>query len=155
MKEFKPPQQIELRSKVSIFLAGTIDMGNSENWQETFKEDFKDFDIDIYNPRREAWDNSLEQNFSNPQFYQQVNWELNALEKSKIIVLNLLPTSSSPISLLELGLFATNKKMYVCCPDEFYRAGNVQIVCDRFNIPLFKNIEELKTTIKNKLKYEV
>jgi len=148
MTEFKPPQQIQNRNKKSIFLAGTIDMGNSEDWQFLVKNILADKDVDIYNPRRASWNSSWIQEFENPQFYQQVNWELDALEKADFIVLNLLPDSKSPISLLELGLFAKSGKLLVCCPKQFYRSGNVQIVCDRYNIPLFTDIEELIKNIK-------
>ena len=27
--------------------------------------------------------------------------------------------------------------------DEFYRSGNIQIICNKFNIPLYKSIDEL------------
>ena len=40
----------------SIFLAGTIDNGDSIDWQKKLIEKFKDIDIKIYNPRREHWD---------------------------------------------------------------------------------------------------
>jgi len=155
MRVFSPPQQIETRDKISVFLAGTIDMGNSEDWQFLFTNSFDDCELDFYNPRRISWDNSWTQTFENPQFYQQVNWELNALEKADYIILNLLPESKSPISLLELGLYANSGKVYVCCPNEFYRSGNVQIVCDRFNIPLYTNMENLILDFKNKITNEI
>ena len=153
MKEFKPPQQIEIRNKPSIFLAGSIDMGAAENWQKTIADSLTEYDIDIYNPRRSHWDSSLVQHFTEPTFYQQVSWELDALERAHIIVMNLLPNSSSPVSLLELGLYARSRKILVCCPDEFYRSGNVQITCNKFNIPMFKNMEELMTVLKEKIKH--
>ena len=134
-----------------VFLAGTIDMGNSENWQEKFIQKLKEQNTKgffgksyhIYNPRREDWDETWVQTFENPQFFQQVNWELDAMEKADYIVMNFLPDSKSPITLLELGLFAKSGKLFVICPDEFYRSGNVQIVCNKYNIPLYKSIEEL------------
>jgi hypothetical protein len=58
--------------------------------------------------------------------------------------MNFLPNSQSPITLLELGLKADSGKLMVICPDEFWRSGNVQIVCNKFNIPLFKSIEEIE-----------
>lgn len=150
MKVFSPPKMIDTKNEVSIFLAGTIDMGESENWQGDFIATFKsEKEVVFLNPRRASWDNSWEQSFESPYFYQQVNWELNALEKSTYIVLNLLPQSKSPISLLELGLFAKSGKLWVCCPDNFYRSGNVQIICDKYNIPLYKDIETLKTNLQN------
>lgn len=152
MKQFKPPQQIESNGLKSIFLAGTIDMGNSEDWQEVVTEQFYNSNVNIFNPRRAAWDSSWEQTFENPQFYQQVNWELNALERADVIILYLAEGSKSPISLLEMGLHAKEGKLVVYCPDNFYRSGNVQIVCDRYNIPLYKDLNNLINRVKDELK---
>lgn len=144
----KPPQSVVKNSKkgfTKIFLAGTIEMGNSEDWQTKVTESLSDRAYTILNPRRDEWDSSWEQKIENPQFYQQVNWELDALNKSDIIILYLLPDSKSPISLLELGLYASSGKLLVCCPEGFWRKGNVEIVCERYNIPLYENIENLLT----------
>jgi hypothetical protein len=151
MKVFTPPQQIESNGLKSIFLAGTIDMGNSEDWQKDVIDFFKKDNVNIFNPRRAAWDSSWEQTFENPQFYQQVNWELSALERADVIILYLAEGSKSPISLLEMGLHAKEGKLVVYCPDKFYRSGNVQIVCDRYNIPLYKDFDKLI----NRVKYEI
>ena len=151
---FTPPNQINVSDNLlvkKVFLAGTIDMGNSDNWQEEFiqkleEQNNKGFfgkSYHIYNPRREDWDETWLQTFENPQFFQQVNWELDAMEKADYIIMNFLSDSKSPITLLELGLFAKSEKLFVICPDEFYRSGNVQIVCNKYNIPLYKSIEEL------------
>lgn len=118
-------------------------MGIAENWQEKIVKAFKDKDIIIYNPRRDDWDTSWVQSINNPQFKEQVDWELNALNVANQIIMYFDPNTKSPISLLELGLFASSDKMFVCCPDGFWRKGNVEIVCERYNIPLFNNIEDL------------
>ena len=110
---------------LSIFLAGTIDMGDSEDWQHDVKLRFEEFakknkdkvtkesSIHLYNPRRvESWGDDKD------EMEYQVNWELDHLEKANIILMNLLPNSKSPISLLELGLFARSKKLFVICPPE-------------------------------------
>lgn len=151
MKEFKAPQQIEYNGFPSIFLAGSIDMGNSEDWQSYVTKEFKDEDVNILNPRRASWDSSWTQSFDNPQFYQQVNWELNALERAHVIIMNFSKDSKAPISLMELGLFAKSGHILVCCPDEFYRSGNVQIVCDKYEIPLYKDLNKLIERIKDEL----
>jgi hypothetical protein len=146
MNVIKPPHSVVKNSKKGyhkVFLAGTIEMGNSEDWQTKVTESLSDRPYTILNPRRDAWDASWEQKIENPQFYQQVNWELDALNKADIIILYLLPDSKSPISLLELGLYASSGKLLVCCPDGFWRKGNVEIVCERYNIPLYENIENL------------
>lgn len=146
VREYKAPEPIYGSKTMKIFLAGTIDMGNSENWQAHIVQAFKNtgLEIDILNPRRDDWDSSWEQNIENPQFAQQVNWELNAMEKANTIIMNFLPDSKSPITLLELGLYADTGKLIVICPDEFYRSGNVHIICEKYNIPLYKSIQEIE-----------
>ena len=95
------------------------------------------------NPRRDYWDSSWPQTFENANFSQQVNWELNALDKADVIIMYFSPGSQSPISLLELGLYANSNKMIVCCPEGFWRKGNVDIVCDKYNIPLFEDMGDM------------
>ena len=107
-----------------VFLAGTIDMGNSENWQEEVIKLFngpllKEMGFTIYNPRRIEGLKSEDQE-------EQIQWELNHLDKADTILMNLLPSSKSPISLLEFGLYAKSGKLVVVCPKEFYRYSNVR-----------------------------
>jgi hypothetical protein len=130
-------------ARKSVFLAGSIEMGVAENWQDRVGQYFHDLRYDIFNPRREEWDSSWEQSFENPQFYQQVNWELNALESADLIIMYFDPSTKSPISLLELGLFARSGKLRVVCPDGFWRKGNVAITCNYYKIPLYDNLETL------------
>lgn len=143
---YHAPEPITLH-EVNIFLAGTIDMGNSVDWQQEFITAIAPFceskEIGILNPRRKVWDSSWEQTIENEQFNKQVNWELDALEKADYIVMFLEKNSKSPISLLELGLFADSGKLLVCCEQGFWRKGNVDIVCQRKNIRTFENREAI------------
>ena len=156
MKVFTAPEQIPISNNIKIFLGGTIEMGDSFNWQNQFIDNIKKgmqglrypSNIHILNPRRVNWDSSWEQSFQAPEFFQQVSWEMDAMDKADIIVMNFLPESQSPISLLELGMYANSGKLRVCCPDEFYRSGNVQMVCNKFNIPLYKSMSELLSNLK-------
>lgn len=125
---------------LKVFLAGTIDMGNSIDWQSVVVEKFKemnDGNIYIFNPRRT-------EGFSNEQeeLEYQINWELQHLEEADLIIMNLLPNSKSPISLLELGLFARSKKLIVICPEEFYRYTNVKITCEKYGVKLLSTLNE-------------
>lgn len=148
---YKPPMQIAYNpDNLNIFLAGTIDMGNSEDWQQKATKALDTAFVDIYNPRRDDWDASWVQTFENPQFFQQVSWELDAMDKADYIFMYFGPNSKSPITLLELGLYAQSSKLHVCCPDEFYRSGNVKIVCNKYNIPMYNTLEDLINIIKIK-----
>ena len=132
-----------------VFLGGSIEMGLAEPWQERLVNEFKDTNLRFLNPRRDDWDSSWVQEASNPQFSEQVNWELDALEYSDLIVFYFDPDTKSPITLMELGLsVAGYGKVIVCCPDRFWRKGNVEIVCQRYNLTLVDNFDELVIEVK-------
>jgi hypothetical protein len=145
MEVIKPePKNVYYNDKhLKVFLAGSIEMGKAEDWQAVIPELFKDREnLVFFNPRRDDWDSSWEQKESNPQFNEQVNWEMDKLDACDIIFMYFSPETKSPISLLELGLHAASySKMIVCCPDGFWRKGNVDIVCSRFNIPVYNTLE--------------
>lgn len=129
----------------SIFLAGSIEMGTAEDWQAKAiarLEASGQFDR-IYNPRRDDWDSSWEQSITNPQFKEQVEWELDHLTWVGTVLFYFAPGTKSPITLLELGLTAKfNSRIIVVCPDGFWRKGNVDIVCSRLGYPVYKTLDE-------------
>jgi len=131
------PGQIKQNNYKTVFLAGTIDMGSSEDWQKDvagyFEEDTGNWIL--FNPRQENWDPNRE----NEMDYQ-VNWELSHLEDADFILMNFLPESKSPITLLELGLFAKTGKLHVICPENFYRYDNVRITCQRYGVPIYPSV---------------
>lgn len=142
MQLIKPGDKASPIHRFKIFLAGTIDNGNSIDWQTSCYDKFANKSITVYNPRRDSWNSSLDTSINNLDLVEQVEWELDSLREASIILMNFLPDSKSPISLLELGLFARDAKLIVVCPDEFYRSGNVKIVCRQYGIPCFNTIEE-------------
>lgn len=144
----KPNSENQKKLGKSIFLAGSIEMGLAEDWQKKTSDIFKDYNLTFLNPRRDNWDSTLTQEMMNKEFSYQVNWEMDNLDECDIIFMNILPDTKSPITLLELGLHADSKKIIVCCPDGFWRKGNVEIVCSRFNIPLYNNFEEAIEKLK-------
>jgi hypothetical protein len=142
MQVIKPESDNQIVfGKTKIFLAGSIEMGSAEDWQSKLEELLIEDDVTIFNPRRVDWDSSWVQRMSNPQFNYQVNWELDRLEQADIIFMYFSPDTKSPISLLELGAFK-HKKMIVCCPDGFWRKGNVEIFCYKNYIPLFDHFDQ-------------
>ena len=118
-------------------------MGTAEKWQAKMVHDLSYTDITFLNPRRDDWDWTWEQSINNPKFHEQVTWEQDAFEYSDIIIINFDPNTKSPISLLELGLFAHTGNVIVCCPNGFWRKGNVDIICERYNIPLVESYDAL------------
>jgi hypothetical protein len=151
MRQVKAPDRpnVELR----IFLAGSIELGEAEQWQRQVVDALADVDnLVILNPRRDDWDSSWEQQAANAQFAEQVTWELDMLDAADIIVMYFGPATMSPISLLELGLYAKSGKLKVCCPSGFWRSGNVEVVCQRHSIPLFDDLEELLASLRRTIR---
>lgn len=150
----KPPQSLTWPDeKPAIFLAGSIEMDRAVDWQTAFAQGMGDASVVLLNPRRDTWDASWEQSIENGPFREQVEWELEALERASLIVMYFDPKTKSPISLLELGLFARSKKLIVCCPAGFWRKGNVDIVCARYGIAQAASLGELIEQAKRKLQY--
>lgn len=144
VKVIKAPQPLEINTG-SVFLAGSIEMGKAVDWQTQLTNALAHRNITILNPRRDDWDSSWEQKIENKQFKQQVDWELEALRKANLVVFFFDPKTMSPISLLELGLMAATpmKQVIVCCPDGFWRKGNVDIVCKTYHLQMAENLNEL------------
>lgn len=127
----------------SVFFAGSIEMGAAVDWQKSLATTLASKQGFIFNPRRDDWDSSWEQSINNENFYGQVSWELLGLEICQIAAFYFDPETKSPISLMELGLLANSKKVVVCCPQEFWRKGNVDVLCERYKIPVVETLPEL------------
>ena len=127
----------------TVFLAGSIELGAAEKWQERVVQLFGGSHWTILNPRREDWDSTWEQSVSNPKFVEQVQWELQGIEQAEYVIIYFDPATKSPISLLELGFLAGSSpdKVIVVCPTGFYRKGNVDLVCDRYRIKKAESLE--------------
>ena len=149
------------KNSFKIFLAGTIDNGESENWQskliqklalynyennnEIVSRDGYNFPLDgddnkdiiIFNPRRTNW----ESNASQKQLEKQIKWEQDHLDEADLIIMYLADNSKSPISLLELGLYGPEGKMIVFCTENFYRSTNIKLTCQKYLIPLIQSTD--------------
>lgn len=139
--------------KVSIFLAGSIEMGSAENWQPVVTkavESISELGY-VFNPRRLDFQKDAEQKITNPYFAAQVNWELDHIEQSDIVFMYLDPFSKSPISLMELGHIVASGKVVICCPDGFWRKGNVDVICSRYNIPVFNDLPSATKELKRRI----
>ncbi len=140
----------------AIFLAGSIEMGSAENWQDEIIDVIKVSDLNtdntiILNPRRKNWDSSWEQNIKNTNFREQVEWELCGLEDADIVIFYFDPTTQSPITLMELGTMFNreNTGILVCCPDGYWKKGNVEVFCEFNSIVLYHTKKQLLEHLEN------
>jgi hypothetical protein len=137
----------------SVFLAGSIEMGKAEDWQSRVEHALGDLDVVVLNPRRDEWDSSWVQSISNRQFREQVEWELEAQEQADSIAMYFAPGTQAPVTLLELGLYARTGKVVVCCPEGFWRKGNIEVVCAKYNVPLLRELTELVSLLRKRIAF--
>jgi hypothetical protein len=151
MKMIKAPEPTPDEG-ICVFLAGSIEMGVAEHWQERLAKMLEDTDCVLVNPRRDDWDASWVQSIDNSQFNEQVNWELRGLENAHVVVFYFDPNTKSPITLMELGYVANMPcEVVVCCPEGFWRKGNVDIICARSGMDTVNSLEEIAEYVKKKL----
>lgn len=144
----KPPTPlpVPLQGPV-VFLAGSIDLGKSVDWQGALAESLAACPGTLLNPRRVEWDSSWKSEADFAPFREQVEWELAGMEAAGRIAFYFAPGSQAPVTLLELGLAARTGKAIVCCPPGYWRKGNVDVVCSRYGVPMVGSIEELAAAI--------
>jgi len=147
----KAPGNYEVGDRVVVFLGGSIEMGAAEPWQEEITKRLKGAPFSkqvlILNPRRDDWDSTWKQEIGNPQFNEQVTWELKAQEIADLLIYYFAGGTKSPITFLELGAFGAQGSSIVYCSPEFWRKGNIDIFCDRYGIPCYSDKEEFYSVV--------
>jgi hypothetical protein len=135
-----------------VFLAGSIEMGAAEDWQTRVAEALSDLDVVVLNPRRDAWDASWPQTVAFGPFREQVEWELEGQAHADVIAFYFAPDTRSPVTLLELGLAAAGqKRCVVCCPEGFWRKGNVDVVCRRYGLSQVGSLGDLVEMVRREI----
>jgi hypothetical protein len=147
---YKPPTRKAV-DRPSVILYGSIESDPANDWQTTLAASLSDLPVAIINPRCDAWDKTWVEDVSDARFKEQVEWEMDHAKIADVIAFYFKPGTPTPITLLELGMYADTGKAVVCCPEGFYKRGNVQMVCSRYDIELLGSLEELKSAIRTKL----
>jgi hypothetical protein len=149
----KPPNPIPLEAELRVlFLAGSIDLGTAPDWQRALGMTLLDIPrLLILDPRRDEWDQSWAQSKDDLNLRGQVEWELDGLELADVIAYYFAPGSKSPVTMIELGLHARAGKAVVCCPEGFWRKGNVDIVCERYGVEQVDNLDSLAAAVRRRL----
>lgn len=154
--EVKAPLVIAIPPrKGTAFLAGSIDMGTAEHWQERVCGMLRDLDVVLFNPRRDDWDDTWVQDITCAPFSEQVNWELDHIHLADHVLIYFAPGTFAPISLAELGYcLGADFDPIVICPPDFYRRGNVQIMCERAKVTVYDQLEHGVTELRSRLELD-
>lgn len=148
MLEVQAPNKYNLRQyDLSIFLGGSIEMNLAKQWQKRAVVTFKKYNVLLLNPRRDDWDSSWANTRTSKEFRRQVLWELEGQEDADVRIYCIDPATKSPITLLEIGLYARRGQNYVICPKGFWRKGNIDIVCERYGVPVYPTLKSATDAI--------
>ncbi|UPX15941.1 uncharacterized protein EKO05_0006371 [Ascochyta rabiei] len=147
---YKPPARPTL-NRPSVILYGSIEPDPANDWQTSLARSLVDLPVTVINPRCDAWDSTWVEDASDLRFKEQVEWEMDYAKLADVIAFYFKPGTLTPITLLELGMYAGTGKAVVCCPKGFYKRGNVQIVCARYGIELLETLEELESAIRKRM----
>jgi len=131
----------------SVFLAGGI--SNCPNWQNEISQMIENFNITVFNPRRENFPID-DQNQSEIQIY----WEFERLRQSDIILFWFSEGSLNPISLFEFGAaLERNQKIFVGIHQNYQRKLDVEIQTKLIKpeIKIFYSINDLGNELKRYL----
>jgi hypothetical protein len=154
-----PPSRIYAPAgNISVFLAGSIDMGQAVNWQEIVSDMYRGSSVvTIYNPRRDDWDSSWEQKLECGYFTEQVNWELDFMDKSDFVFLFISKDSKAPITLLEFGRITAKypEKLVICVEPGFWRRGNIEVMCNREGIELHEDLKGAMIELSQRIAHRV
>jgi hypothetical protein len=135
-------------TKKKLFLAGSIENGLAEQWQQIVAAELSASEnLLLLNPRRPEWNINTE----GSELEEQISWELFGLEIADGIFFYFDPNTKSPITLLELGLClnSTNvKPMFVVCPDGYFRKTNVVTTVERYGQTVYNTLEDALTAVK-------
>lgn len=159
--EIQAPNSIQVKrvysADATVFLAGSIEMGTAERWQDKVIKSLRG-NVVAFNPRRDDWDSSWEQSIDNEQFRTQVEWELDAMAEADIIFMYFSPGTKSPIILLEFGLHAQNytpDQFIVCCPPGFWRKGNVDVTASYFDLPVCEDFDHALNVLNTRVQARI
>jgi len=145
--------------KISIFLGGSIEAGKAEDWQKDLIKyiDNKEYSskIELLNPRRDAWDASWPVDDPNhAALAEQINWELYYQDKADILIYYFATGTISPITLLEMGTYASHNPL-IYIQGGYKRHANVKITADHFGWDYYEDRESFLTALDNRIALQV
>lgn len=151
--EYKSPNQSwQTLQLPKIFIAGSIEGGTALPWQAKVREELKGYPLVLLNPRRDDWMTSSEMKMEDAVFREQVQWELDGLDKADYILMYFDPDTYSPVSLIEFGRHVHSDKLMVGCPQGFWRRGNLEVTCAWHGRELQDSFESLMESVVSRLK---
>lgn len=126
-----------------FFLAGSMDLQLEKPWRQSLIKELPE-SIHVFDPTCMNHGSLNEE-----EMRKHIQWELDAMELADRILLNFLPNASSPISMVEMGLYTMTDKLIVVCPKEFHSYRYIKQLCKNYTTPFFEDLGKAKTMLKS------
>lgn len=123
-----------------VFLAGTSEHFGESGWREGVVESLEKVGAVIVSPRPAGGcDYGAETEL---ELENRKDWERQAMDSADYILFNFVPGRESSVSLMELGLYASTRKLVVSCPQGYSRLSSVRHTCRVSSVPLYSGLDD-------------
>lgn len=147
----RAPARPQQTHRLSIFLGGTASDTGEPDWRDTLNKGLADQAVAIFDPKRDDWDSTWREDFSDTRWADQIQWELDMQDTADIIVVLFHGVTAAPISLAEMGMAARTGKLIACALDGYCKKGYVEAVCRKFKAPFVRSEDELRRVVMERL----
>ncbi|KAH7129931.1 hypothetical protein B0J13DRAFT_563553 [Dactylonectria estremocensis] len=148
----RAPARPHQTHRLSIFLAGTTSATGEPDWRDELSKSLADQPVTIFNPKRDDWDSTWREDFSDKRWADQIQWELDMQDAASVIVVLFHRATAAPVSLAEMGMASRTGKLVACALDGYYKRGYVEAVCRKYKAPFVSTEDELRRVVKERLR---
>lgn len=147
----RAPARPQQTHRLSIFLGGTASDTGEPDWREALNKGLADQAVTIFDPKRDDWDATWREDFSDTRWADQIQWELDMQDTADIIVVLFHGVTAAPVSLAEMGMASRTGKLIACALDGYCKKGYVEAVCRKFKAPFVRSEDELRRVVMERL----
>jgi len=138
----------------TVFLSGSLSINDTSiYWRRKLIACLGPMDCDVafLNPHRD----DLIEDPSCQYYMEHVEWVMKCLNTADQLVFYFDPKVETTVSMMELAAIASNRNVIICCPDKFWKSTIVNVICNEFDVPIFKTIEETAAFLKKRILVDV
>lgn len=116
-----------------VYLSGAM---TGEDWQSKFTNELDSLRVDVFSPRYPS-----SHTVTPPDGLFE--WEIDHMSIANVIAFNFIPDEDCSSALIALGMYAKTDRIIVCCPDGFFKKGDIDALCNREDIPQVDSLDLL------------
>lgn len=121
-----------------VFLAGTSEPVGEPGWRDQLVVELERAGLVVVSPRPVGGcDYGAE---TDTELSNRKDWERRLMDAADYVLFHFVPGRESSVSLMELGLYASVRKLVVSCPVQYAKSSSVRHTCIAASIPLYTDV---------------